>query len=500
MPSAQPVPAQTFDIVETTIGDIHAAYKAGTLTVRQLVQMYLDRIDAYDKKGPAINAIISLNPTALEEADRLDAAFRSTGFVGPLHGIPVIMKDQADIKGTPTTLGSALFKDYVPDRDCFVASKLKKAGVIFLAKATLGELGGGDTHGSLFGSTRNVFDLERTAGGSSGGSGASVSANFCAVAVGQEGFASIRRPSIWNGVAGMRPTMGLVSRTGVFGGWPTTNGSLGPMARTVTDLAKLLDSMVGYDPDDPVTGHGVGHMADSYSAALDRGALNGARLGILRESIGFAAEPDTEDFKKVSEVFDRAVADLRKAGAEIVDPIVIPDLKALITTRSRSVEDDDAMFELFFKGGKAPFATRAAAMASPLFQKVAHSAHRRWTNVNSPEQQLAYLRARDKLMVNMLKVMADHRLDAIVHKAVEHQPTLIKDGVNPPYVDQKGAPHINTFLMFVPSIVVPAGFTRDNLPAGITFLGRPYADARMIQLAYAYEQASQHRRAPTTTP
>ena len=161
---------------------------------------------------------------------------------------------------------------------------------IFLGKATLGELGGGDTHGSLFGSTRNVYDLERTAGGSSGGSGASVSANFCAVAVGQEGFASIRRPSTWNGVVGMRPTMGLVSRGGVYGGWPTINGTLGPMARSVADLAKVLDSMVGYDPDDPVTAYGIGNTADSYSAPLDKGALKGARLGILRESMGYAAE------------------------------------------------------------------------------------------------------------------------------------------------------------------------------------------------------------------
>src|SRR5262249_5440208 len=317
MPSAQALVAQSFEIVEATIDNIHAAYRAGILTARQLVQMYLDRIGAYDKKGPTINAIISLNPTALQEADRLDAAFKRTGFVGPLHGVPVIMKDQADIKGMPTTLGSALFKDYTPERDCFVVSKLKKAGVIFLGKATLGELGGGDTHGSLFGSTRNVYDLERTAGGSSGGSGAGVSANFCAVAVGHEGFSSLRRPATWNGIVGMRPTMGLVSRAGVYGGWPTTNGSLGPMARTVIDLAKLLDSMVGYDPDDPATAHGVGHLADSYSATLDRGALKGARLGILRESIGYAAEPDTEDFKKVSEVFDRAVADLRNTDPEI---------------------------------------------------------------------------------------------------------------------------------------------------------------------------------------
>jgi Asp-tRNA(Asn)/Glu-tRNA(Gln) amidotransferase A subunit family amidase len=489
-----------FNVVEATISDVHAAYKAGTLTARQLVQMYLDRIAAYDKKGPAINALVSLNPMALEEADRLDSAFEKNGPVGPLHGIPVIMKDQADVKGMATTLGSVLFKDYMPDNDCFVAAKLKKAGVIFLGKATLGELGGGDTHGSLFGSTRNVYDLERTAGGSSGGSAASVSANFCTVAVGQEGFASIRRPSIWNGIAGMRPTMGLVSRAGVYGGWPTINGSLGPMARTVTDLAKLLDSMVGYDPDDPVTGHGVGHTADSYSKSFDKGALRGARIGILRESMGYAAEPGADDFKQIGEIFDRAVADLRKAGAELVDPIVIPDLKALIAKRARSVEDDDLMFELFFKGGKAPFATRSEAMASPLFQKVVKQARDRWTSNATPEQHHAYLRARETLMINMLKVMADHRLDAIVHKAVEHHPTLIKDGVNPPYVDQKGAPHINTFLMFVPSIVVPAGFTRDDLPAGITFLGRPYDDARMIQLAHAYEQASNHRRPPTTVP
>jgi Asp-tRNA(Asn)/Glu-tRNA(Gln) amidotransferase A subunit family amidase len=344
-----------------------------------------------------------------------------------LHGIPVIIKDQADVKGMPTTLGSILFENYMPERDCFVVSRLKKAGVIFLGKSTLGELGGGDTHGSLFGSTRNVYDLERTAGGSSGGSGASVSANFCAVAVGQEGFASIRRPSTWNGVAGMRPTMGLVSRTGVYGGWPTTNGSLGPMARTVADLARLLDAMVGYDPDDPVTSYAVGGSAESYSAALDRGALKGARLGILREPIGFAAEPDSEDFKKVTEVFDRAVSDLRKAGAEIIDPIVIPDLAALIAKRARSVQDENAMFEQYFKGGKAPFATREAAMASPLFQRVVNSARRRWSAPSSAAQELEYLRARDTLMINMLRVMCDHRLDAIVHKAVEHQPTLIRE-------------------------------------------------------------------------
>jgi amidase len=492
--------SQEFRIVETSIADIHAAYRDGILTTRRLVEMYLGRIDAYDRKGPSINSVIALNPEALEEAERLDASFKASGFVGPLHGIPVLLKDQADIAGMPTTLGSVLFKDYVPRRDAFVVSRLKQAGVVFLGKVTLGELGGGDTHGSLFGSTRNVYDLERTAGGSSGGSGASVSANFCTVAIGQEGFASIRRPATWNGVVGMRPTMGLVSRGGVYGGWPTINGSLGPMARTVTDLARLLDGMVGYDPDDPVTAHGVGRTVDSYSALLQRDALKGARLGVVRESMGYASEPGSDDFAKVGEVFDKAIGDLARAGAEIVDPVVIPELKTLLAARARDVEADDIMFEQYFAGGNAPFATRKAAMASPLFAQVSKSAHRRWTNADTPAQHHAYMQAREQLMTNLLKVMADQRLDAIVHKAVEHQSTLIKDGINPPFVDQKGAPHINTYLVFVPSIVVPAGFTRDNLPAGITFLGRPYDDARMIQLAYGYEQATRHRRAPEIMP
>src|SRR5262245_24242772 len=252
--------AKPFHLLEATVDDVHSAYKSGKLTAHQLVQMYLDRIETYDKKGPSLNAIITINPKALEDADRLDAAFKSSGLVGPLHGIPVILKDQMDAKGMPTTLGSILLKDYYPDRDSFVAEKVRKAGAIILAKTTLGELGGGDTHGSLFGSTRNPFGLDRTAGGSSGGSGAGLSANFATIAIGEEGFASIRRPATWNGVVGMRPTAGLVSRSGMFDGWPEVTGSLGPMARTVTDLAKLLDVMVGFDTEDPLTARGVGHV------------------------------------------------------------------------------------------------------------------------------------------------------------------------------------------------------------------------------------------------
>jgi amidase len=271
------------------------------------------------------------------------------------------------------------------------------------------------------------------------------------------------------------------------------------MARTVTDLAKLLDAMAGYDPEDPLTARGVGHVPDSYTKFLEANGLRAARIGILRESMGLGAEPESEDFKIITEVFDKAVAELESAGAEIIDPIVIPKLKELLARRAGSPTGGEESFQVYFKrSANPPFKSRDEAMRSPDFAKVIRRSQERWKRPSDPSQHYESLKAQDELMTHLLKVMADHKLDAIVHKSVEHQPTLIKDGVNPPYVDQKGVPHINTFLAFVPSIAVPAGFTRDNLPAGITFLGRPYDDGNMIKLAYAYEQATRHRRPPAS--
>ncbi|NQU72396.1 MAG: hypothetical protein HQ514_17735, partial [Rhodospirillales bacterium] len=388
--------ASKFEILETSIADIHAAYKAGTLTAHQLVEMYFERIEAYDQSGPAINSLISLNPRAMDEADRLDAALRNSGFVGPLHGIPLVMKDQGDVAEMPTTMGSVLFKDHMPGRDCFVAARLKQAGAIFIAKATLGEMGAGDTHGSLFGSTRNVYDLDCTAGGSSGGSAASVSANFATAGIGQEGFASIRRPSIWNGIAGMRPTAGLVSRGGVYAGWPSINGSLGPMARSVGDLARLLDCMVGYDPNDPITARGVGQTPDSYAETLDKNALKGARIGILRDIMGFHTEPDSEDFKNVTETFDKAVGDLRDAGAEIIDPIFIPDLAELLAKRATNPDEAGESFKNYVAGSaNAPFATREEVMASPLYAQTSRGVRTRWEKNHGKQAYYEYLEARE---------------------------------------------------------------------------------------------------------
>ncbi|HEY5624487.1 MAG TPA: amidase family protein [Gammaproteobacteria bacterium] len=490
-----------FQVVETSISQIHGAYADGSLTARELVQRYLDRIEAYDQNGPRINAFITLNGEALEDADRLDAAFRASGLVGPLHGIPVVLKDQVDVAGMPTTLGSILFENYYPDRHAFVTERLLEAGAIILGKVTLGELAGGDTHGSLFGSTRNPYALDRTVGGSSGGSAASVAANFATIAVAQEGLASIRRPAAWNSIVGIRPTAGLVSRGGVFAGWPQLAGTLGPMARTVEDLAVLLDVMVGYDPEDPITAHGREHIPETYRSYLDAAGLEGARLGVLRESIGIASEPDSEDFAKVDEVFEQTLAELRAAGAVVVDPIEIPDLKERMSFPVLAPGEAEESFQEYFgRSAESPFASLDEMVAAPGFREASDFAQRRFPVVESRDRHYEYLVARDEIMTQLLKVMSDHELDAIVYKAVEHQPTLIEDGVNPPFVNTKGVPYLNTFLVYVPAIVVPAGFTVDDLPVGITFMGRPYEDGEMLRLAYAYEQATRHRRPADTVP
>jgi Asp-tRNA(Asn)/Glu-tRNA(Gln) amidotransferase A subunit family amidase len=483
-----------FQVMEATIKDVHDAYKSRTLTARQLVQMYLDRIDAYDQKGPMINSVININPKALAEADRLDAAMRS-GFVGPLHGIPVVLKDMIDVAGLPTTFGSSIMKNFVPTRDAFVVEKLKKAGAIVLAKVTLGEFAGGDTYGSLFGETRNPYDPLRTVGGSSGGTGASVAANFSTIGIGQEGFASISRPAAWNNIAGLRPTPGLVS-----------GGGMGPMTRTVTDLAIVLDVIAGYDPDSPETALAVGHVPETYTKFLDENGLKGARIGILREPMGYFSDPQSADFKSVTGVFDKAVAELRAAGAVVVDPIAIPHLNALLAKRRQ--------------GGGRPSGMRTVSAAarerneeiSRYLSQIPNSPYKTLQQAqNGPERRSKgtvgfdgdyseYRVAQDDLLINTLKVMADNKLDAIVHKTVEHTATLIRDYTNPPYSNMKGTTHLSTFLGPIATITVPAGFTEEGLPVGITFFGRAYSEATIIKLAYAYEQSTHHRTPPKTTP
>ena len=496
---------ETFQIVETSIDQIHAAFRAGRLTARQLVQAYLDRIEAYDKHGPLIHSMITVNPLALNDADRLDAQFRTSGLVGPIHGIPIVVKDEIDTAGMPTTLGTLVFKDYRPPRDAFVVETLRKAGAIILGKTTLSEFAGGDTYGSMFGVTRNPYDLERTVGGSSGGSGAALAANFSAVALGEETAASIRRPGGWNAVVSLRPTPGLVSRSGMWDGYPRPNAQMGPMARTVRDLAQLLDVMVGYDPEDPITALGVGRAPDSYTRFLDQAGLKGARIGVLRVPLGRNSEPESEDFQKVDRVFQENVSELKAAGAVIVDPIVIPDLNTLMNTRGNDPDSVDAAMTLYLnRNPNSPYRTREDIANAPDMEKsIPSSKAARWKNPRPAAdwaQYARYVQAREQLMINIAAVMVDNRLDAIVHKTVEHQPGLIKDAINPPYTGAKGVPRLNTFLIYAASMTVPSGFTPDKLPVGLTFFGMPYSEPALLKLAYAYEQSTHHRIPPSTTP
>jgi amidase len=415
--------------------------------------------------------------------------------VGSLHGIPVLIKDEIDTAGMPTTLGSVIFKEYRPPLDAFVVARLRKAGAIILGKTTLSEFAAGDTYSSLFGATRNPYDLERTVGGSSGGSAAAVAANFSTVALGEETGASLRRPGAWNDIVAMRPTAGLVSRTGMYDGCPSEPATMGPMARTVRELAALLDVMVGYDPEDPLTALGVGHAPPSYQAGLDRDSLRGARLGILLESIGTGSEPDSADFKRVDTVFEHNISELKAAGAMLVDPVVIPDLKALLAKRTASPPTTEEALRFWLaRNPNSPIKTRADIQHSPEVDRIfPPTKAQQWKNPPEPLDLARwgeYLSARQQLLINLLKVVADNHLDAIVHKSVEHEPTFIKDGMNPPYVSNKGVPTLNTFLVYVPAITVPCGFTSAGLPTGITFLVACRGDFVSIALSSASHRST----------
>ena len=333
--------AQGFDIMEATIDGIHAAFEDGELTCIELVHGYRERIESYDRQGPAIHAVQTVNARARAEAERLDAAFANSGLVGPLHCVPVLVKDQVEVAGMPTTYGSALFRDFMSERDGTAVTKMKDAGAIILGKTTMGEFASGYV-GSAFGICRNVYALDRNPSGSSCGSGLAMAANFAAVAIGEDTGGSIRGPAAHTSTVGLRPTLPLISRFGMLVGSPTRD-TLGPMTRTVRDAAILTDVLAGYDPADPVTAYSVGHIPETYTAFLEETALDGARLGVIRTPMDSETEPESEDYSRVKEVTDRAINDMRLMGAEIIDPVEIPDLIELLDQVGSNHETETAI-------------------------------------------------------------------------------------------------------------------------------------------------------------
>src|SRR6202163_447202 len=301
IPRADCVPDRSFHLMETSVADIHQAMQAGTLTCHNLVQQYLDRINAYDQQGPAINSLLYINPASLEQADAVDQDFRRTHKLKSLGCIPIVLKDNFDTADMPTTAGSLTLKGAQPEKDAFAVKGLREAGVIILGKANMSEFAtGGISASSLGGQVKNPYDLTRTPGGSSGGTGAAVAANLSAVGTGSDTGGSVRSPASATSLVGLRPTRGLISRDGIV---PVsfTQDTIGPMTRSVADAAAVLDAMVGYDPNDPVTALSVGNVPKTYTAFLQNG-LKGARLGVLTNALGHGVE-----YEEVNKVMAKAI-------------------------------------------------------------------------------------------------------------------------------------------------------------------------------------------------
>ncbi|MBI2188943.1 MAG: amidase [Acidobacteria bacterium] len=506
-PSAQAqAPPGTFRLLEATIDDIHAAFRANRLTCRTLVDAYLRRIEAYDQAGPRLNAVQTINARARQEADRLDAAFRASGPTGPFHCIPVLVKDQVETIDMPTSYGSILFKDFVPQRDATVVAKLRRAGAIIIAKTTMGEYAAGYlSTASAGGPIRNPYDPRRNASGSSSGSGAGVAANFATVAIAEDTGGSIRGPAAVHSLVGLRPTVPLVSRHGMMPAKPTTD-TLGPIARTVRDTAMLLDVIAGYDPKDPVTAQAVGQIPNTYTAFLAADGLKGARVGVIRQPIDTKTDPSSEDYRKVKTVIDRAVAELKARGADVVDPIAIPDL-ALRVARAWDVnvfETEPAINRYLAEHPNAPFKTLRDIL---LTGKVVPSRVRvLMGNIGRSPEEAGYLQAlriNDEIRQQVFSAMAEHRLDALVHATYDHQPAVIgPNEMTDPRLDTTGQGSNRRLapVLGFPALTVPAGFTSDGMPVGLELVGRPYAEPTLFRLGFAFEQATDHRKPPSTTP
>jgi len=503
---AASAPAQpAFHLLEAKIDDIHANLKSGRTTCRQLVDLYLKRIEAYNKSGPGLNAVQTVNPRAIEEADRLDAAFKSSGLTGALHCIPVLVKDQVETNGLLTTYGSAVFKDFVPQRDATIVGKMKKAGAIVLAKATMGEYAYAYA-GSAFGVVHNAYDPARTASGSSAGTGAGIAANFATVGIGEDTGGSIRGPASVGSLVGLRPTVPLVSRYGMMPASPSSD-TLGPIARTVRDAAILLDAIAGYDPNDPVTAYSAGQVPLSYTAFLAKDGLKGARIGVVRQPMDSKTDPASDDYRKVRVVIDKAIADLKRLGAELADPVNIPELQDRMKRayENNQYETEQAVDKYLADQANAPVKTLREILLSG--KVVPARAAGLMKTVGKSTDEVGYLRvlqAREETRQIVLKLMADNKLDALVYATFDHQPALIAPDVltNPAALDRYATGN-NRYLapaLGFPAMTVPAGFTTDALPVGLEFLARPFAEGTLFKLGYAYEQATVNRKPPRTTP
>ena len=497
------VPA--FEFREATVADLQARMASGELTSRRLTQAYLNRIEAIDRQGPTLAAVIETNPEALDIAAALDARREAEGSLGPLHGIPVLIKDNIDTADRmTTTAGSLALEGSIPAQDSHVAKRLREAGAVILGKANLSEWANFRSSRSVSGWSgrggrcRNPYALDRNPCGSSSGSGVAVSANLCALAVGTETDGSVVCPANANGVVGIKPTVGLVSRAGII---PIshTQDTAGPMARTVGDAAALLTAMAGIDPTDDATAAAKGHLAD-YTTALDPAALKGARIGVARKMAGFHPPVDA--------LFDEALAEMGRQGAEIVDPVEIPELKEMYDAEHQVLLYEfkaDLNAYLASLGPDAPVKTLEEAIAfneanrdreMPYFgQEIFHEAQEKGP-LTTPEYLEALATCRRMSRKEGLDALLDgDRLDALV--APTGSAAWTTDMINGDHF--LGGSSSLAAISGYPAITVPMGFVF-GLPVGVSLMGRAWSEARLIGLAHAFEQATQHRQSPRFLP
>ena len=498
--------APPFELVESSIADLQERMTAGRLTARAVTKAYLDRIDALDRRGPALRSVLEVNPDALALADALDAERRAKGPRGPLHGIPVLVKDNVDTGDrNTTTAGSLALEGSIAPRDAFIVERLRAAGAIPLGKTNLSEWANiRSTHSSSGwsargGQCRNPYVLDRNPCGSSSGSGVAVSASLCAVAVGTETDGSIVCPSSANGIVGLKPTLGLVSRAGIV---PISHSqdTAGPMARTVRDAAVLLGALAGSDPRDPASAAADGKRAADYTQSLDPDGLRGARIGVARKISGFDA--------RVDRLMEDAIAEMKRRGAVIVDPADIPhtgeydesELEVLLY----ELKADLAAY-LAMRGPQVPVRTLADVIAfndahrdreMPYFGQELFLRAQEKGPLTTP----AYLEALAKNQrlsrtEGIDAVMDQHHLDALI--APTGGPSWLTDLVDGDHFT--GGSSTAPAVAGYPNLSVPMGFVF-GLPVGLQFMGRAWSESTLLRIGYAFEQATRHRKPPRFLP
>ena len=492
----------SFKLEETTIADIHNAYESGDLTCADLVAGYLARIEAYDQSGPTLNSIITVNPKANEEAAAIDAAYAKSGKLSdPLHGIPIVVKDQAETKGIMTTFGSIAMDGYMPEKDATAITKLRDAGALILAKTAMPDFATSwFGYSSKAGTTKNPYDLARDPGGSSSGTGAAVAANLGAIGVGEDTGGSIRLPASFDNLVGLKVTPGLISRAGMS---PLVvfQDSAGPMCRTVLDAAKLLEVMAGFDPADPYTATAAIAGEVKYSERLDAAALKGATIGVLRSAFG---DNSNADAAAVNALIEDALGAMTGAGAKIVD-VTIPKLDYYVEYTSLYINHSRHDIDNFLasregvpmKTFKEIYDAGKYHPAIDLFPMIVEGPE---DPTSDPEYYPRYT-AREKFQRIVVNEMAKVGAAALVYPTTQI-PSPTREELDAGKWGTFEFP-TNTLIAaqtWMPAMSMPAGFTAGGVPVGMEMVGYPYREDDLLSLAYAFEQVTHHRRPPESAP